>query len=177
MPSAPILKHYPPVNTTFDPPQFSLDSTHHFQRFTNFSHITNNLFKWWKNFCTTQNGALKIKEECPAPQHQRKTFRLLTISIHLTFRWTIPLTCLSYLEGLINSCIVRRFLAGRCLSRAESKITVIMKYVQLSAPLRANCALQINQMSLGNYLVFINPFWSHNTFKSRDLILKTKILY
>jgi hypothetical protein len=27
MPSAPILKHYPLVNTTFDPPWFSLDNT------------------------------------------------------------------------------------------------------------------------------------------------------
>jgi hypothetical protein len=27
MSSAPILKHYPPVNTTFDPPKFSLDNT------------------------------------------------------------------------------------------------------------------------------------------------------
>ncbi len=27
MSSAPILKHYPPVNTTFDPPQFSLNNT------------------------------------------------------------------------------------------------------------------------------------------------------
>jgi hypothetical protein len=27
MASAPILKHLPPVNTTFDPPKFSLDNT------------------------------------------------------------------------------------------------------------------------------------------------------
>jgi hypothetical protein len=38
--------------------------------------------RWWP---------CKIKKECPAPQHHSNTCRLIPISTHLSFRWTIPL--------------------------------------------------------------------------------------
>jgi hypothetical protein len=41
-------------------------------------------------------------KHCPAPRSEAYTHRLTPVSTHLSFRWTLPLSCLGILVHIIR---------------------------------------------------------------------------